>query len=85
TPRGLFEFRHFFSRSLTTETGVACSAAAVRALMTDMLANEKDSKPLSDVALAKKLGENGVRVSRRTVTKYRNLMKVAPVELRKRA
>ncbi|MGQ0699726.1 MAG: RNA polymerase factor sigma-54, partial [Panacagrimonas sp.] len=42
TPRGLFEFRHFFSRSLTTETGVACSAAAVRALMTDMLANEKD-------------------------------------------
>lgn len=85
TPRGLFEFRHFFSRSLATETGGACSAAAVRALMTDMIAREEDSRPLSDVALAKLLGHNGVRVSRRTVTKYRNLMKIPPVELRKRA
>lgn len=85
TPRGLFEFRHFFSRKLATETGGECSAAAVRALMSDMLATEKASSPLSDVALTRMLGQNGVRVSRRTVTKYRNLMKVAPVELRKRA
>lgn len=84
TPRGLFEFRHFFSRSLVTETG-SCSAAAVRALMTDMIAEEPCSRPLSDVDLARKLSDNGVRVSRRTVTKYRNLMKVAPVEMRKRA
>lgn len=85
TPRGLFEFRHFFSRSLATETGGACSAAAVRALMTDMIAREEESRPLSDVALAKQLAQNGVRVSRRTVTKYRNQMKVPPVELRRRA
>lgn len=85
TPRGLFEFRHFFSRSLATETGGACSAASVRALMSDMIANETTATPLSDVALTRLLGQNGVRVSRRTVTKYRNLMKVAPVELRKRA
>lgn len=84
TPRGLFEFRHFFSRSLVTETG-SCSAAAVRALMTDMIAEEPCTRPLSDVDLARKLSDNGVRVSRRTVTKYRNLMKVAPVEMRKRA
>lgn len=85
TPRGLFEFRHFFSRSLATETGGACSAASVRALMSDMIAGESTDTPLSDVALTRMLGENGVRVSRRTVTKYRNLMKVAPLELRKRA
>lgn len=85
TPRGMFEFRHFFSRSLATETGNACSAASVRALMIDMIAGETESTPLSDVALAKKLGQNGVRISRRTVTKYRNLMKVASVELRRRA
>lgn len=85
TPRGLFEFRHFFSRSLATETGTACSAASVRALMSDMLSKEVATTPLSDVALARMLGQNGVRVSRRTVTKYRNLMKVASVELRKRA
>lgn len=85
TPRGMFEFRHFFSRSLATETGGACSAASVRALMSDMIANETTSTPLSDVALTRLLGQNGVRVSRRTVTKYRNLMKVASVEMRKRA
>ncbi|MGQ0622440.1 MAG: RNA polymerase factor sigma-54 [Panacagrimonas sp.] len=85
TPRGLFEFRHFFSRSLATETGGSCSAASVRALMSDMLASETATTPLSDVALTKMLGQNGVRVSRRTVTKYRNLMKVASVEMRKRA
>lgn len=85
TSRGLFEFRHFFSRSLATETGGACSAASVRALMSEMIAGEAPAEPLSDVALTRLLGLNGVRVSRRTVTKYRNLMKVAPVELRKRA
>lgn len=85
TSRGLFEFRHLFSRSLATETGTACSAASVRALMRDMLSKETAATPLSDVALARMLGQNGVRVSRRTVTKYRNLMKVASVELRKRA
>lgn len=85
TPRGMFEFRHFFSRSLATETGGSCSAASVRALIREMIAGEGAETPLSDVALTRKLGENGVRVSRRTVTKYRNLMKVAPVELRKRA
>lgn len=85
TPRGLFEFRHFFSRSLATETGTACSAASVRALMSDMLSQETAARPLSDVELARMLGQNGVRVSRRTVTKYRNLMKVASVEMRKRA
>lgn len=85
TPRGMFEFRHFFSRSLATETGAACSAASVRALMSDMISNETAATPLSDVALTRMLGQNGVRMSRRTVTKYRNLMKVASVELRKRA
>ena len=85
TPRGTFEFRYFFSRSLPTETGGSCSATAVRALITDMIAREKNSRPLSDVALANLLSQNGVRVARRTVTKYRNLMKVAPVEMRRRA
>lgn len=83
TTRGLFEFRHFFSRKLATETGGSCSAASVRALMKEMIANEQ--APKSDVALAKLLTQNGVQISRRTVTKYRNLMKVAPVELRRRA
>lgn len=83
TPSGIFEFRHFFSRELTTDTGGSCSAAAVRALIKEMIAAESPEDPLSDVALARKLAEQGVVVARRTVTKYRGLMKVPPAELRR--
>jgi len=55
----------------------------VRALIRDMIAAENPREPLSDVALTRLLAEQGVVVARRTVTKYRDLMKVPPAELRK--
>jgi len=79
----VFEFKHFFSRELATETGGRCSAAAVRALIRDMIAAEDRRDPLSDVSLTRMLAEQGVVVARRTVTKYRDLMKLPPAELRK--
>jgi RNA polymerase sigma-54 factor len=83
TPRGIFEFKHFFPRELSTESGGTCSAAAVRALLKEMIAKESSSDPLSDVSLAKMLADQGVIVARRTVAKYRHLMKVPPAELRR--
>lgn len=83
TPRGIFEFKHFFPRELGTESGGTCSAAAVRALLKEMIAAEKASDPLSDVTLARLLAQQGVIVARRTVAKYRRLMKVPPAELRR--
>ncbi len=85
TPRGTFEFKHFFSRQLTTHTGGTCSASAVRALMQEMLDVERRDNPLSDVDLARMLGEKGINVARRTVAKYRNQMRIPPVELRRLA
>ncbi|WP_207002859.1 RNA polymerase factor sigma-54 [Trinickia mobilis] len=84
TPRGIFEFRHFFPRKLATETGGRCSAAAVRALIKELIAQEDARDPLSDVSLAKLLAQEGMIVARRTVAKYRNLMKVPPAQLRQR-
>ena len=83
TPRGIFEFKHFFSRELATDTGGACSAAAVRALLKEMISSENRRSPLSDVSLTKMLADQGVIVARRTVAKYRGLMKVPPAELRR--
>ncbi|MFM0237546.1 RNA polymerase factor sigma-54 [Paraburkholderia phytofirmans] len=83
TPRGIFEFKHFFPRELGTESGGTCSAAAVRALLKEMIAAENTHDPLSDVTLAKMLADQGVLVARRTVAKYRHLMKVPPAELRR--
>ncbi len=75
TPRGIFEFKHFFPRELGTESGGTCSAAAVRALLKEMIAAENTHDPLSDVALAKMLSDQGVLVARRTVAKYRQHIK----------
>lgn len=83
TPRGLFEFKHFFSRQLSTSSGGVCSATAIRALIREMIEAEKADEPLSDARLAEMLAEQGVRVARRTVTKYRRLMQLPNVELRR--
>lgn len=83
TPRGLFEFKYFFSRQLETEDGGSCSALAIRALIREFIAAENPEKPLSDVQLAKLLGEQGFKLVRRTVTKYRSQMRVPSVELRR--
>jgi RNA polymerase sigma-54 factor len=83
TPRGIFEFKHFFSRELFTDTGGSCSAAAVRALIKEMIDGENATTPLSDVDLAHMLGEQGVVVARRTVSKYRGQLKYPPAEMRR--
>jgi RNA polymerase sigma-54 factor len=83
TPRGIYEFKRFFPRELETQSGGTCSAAAVRALITEMIAAEDRHEPLSDVVLTRMLAEQGVVVARRTVTKYRQLMKVPPADMRR--
>lgn len=83
TPRGIFEFKHFFSRELSTETGGTCSTTAVRALIKELIAGEDVKAPLSDVTLTQMLARQGVIVARRTVSKYRTLMRVPPAELRR--
>lgn len=82
TPRGVFEFKRFFSRQLATDSGGSCSAAAVRALLKQLISSEDPRQPLSDARLAQMLGEQGLRVARRTVSKYRNLMRLPNVEMR---
>jgi RNA polymerase sigma-54 factor len=85
TPRGIFEFKRFFPRELETRTGGTCSAAAVRALIQEMVHAEDPGNPLSDVSLTEMLGQQGVRVARRTVTKYRQMLKLPAAELRRHA
>lgn len=83
SPRGIFEFKHFFSRELATRSGGTCSAGAVRALIQEMIENEDPRQPLSDVMLAQKLAREGVVVARRTVSKYRAQIKYPSAELRR--
>ncbi|NTX32392.1 RNA polymerase factor sigma-54 [Burkholderia pyrrocinia] len=84
TPHGTFEFKHFFPRKLEAAGKGVCSAAAAKVLIRDMIAAERHTEPLSDVALAQRLEGRGILLARRTVTKYRQAMKIPPAELRRR-
>jgi len=84
TPRGTFEFKYFFSSHVSTAEGGECSATAIRALIKKLIAAEIPNKPLSDNKLAQILGEQGIKVARRTVAKYREAMDIPPSNERKR-
>jgi RNA polymerase sigma-54 factor len=83
TPRGIFELKYFFGSHVATETGGACSATAIRALIKQLVAAEEAKKPLSDSKIAEILGQQGIVVARRTIAKYRESLHIPPVNLRK--
>ncbi len=83
TPRGIFELKFFFSSHVQTDAGGEASAIAIRALLKKLIAAENTRKPLSDNKLAKILSEQGIKVARRTVAKYREAMAIPSSSERK--
>ncbi|SEL30035.1 RNA polymerase factor sigma-54 [Nitrosovibrio tenuis] len=83
TSRGIFELKYFFGSHVATDTGGACSATAIRALIKQMINAENSKKPLSDSQISEILGQQGIMVARRTVAKYRESIQIPPVNLRK--
>ncbi len=76
TPRGTFEFKHFFSVGLATAEGGEASATAIRAMIRKLVDEENPRKPFSDSAIATELQRRGIAVARRTVAKYREAMNI---------
>ncbi len=85
TPRGVFEFRYFFSSHVAASDGTEMSSTAIRAKLKRLIAQESSDCPLSDSKLAELLSSEGIPVARRTVAKYREGMQIAPSNERKRA
>ncbi|QCZ94501.1 RNA polymerase factor sigma-54 [Salinimonas iocasae] len=83
TPRGIFELKYFFSSHVATESGGECSSTAIRALIKKLVAAETPSKPLSDSKIATLLAEQGIKVARRTIAKYRESLSIPPSNQRK--
>ena len=69
--------------AVKASAGGAASSTAIRALIKQLVGAEDGKKPLSDARLAEILGEQGIVVARRTVAKYRELLGIPPVSLRK--
>ena len=73
--RGVFKMRYFFSASLAAE-GAHTSGVAVKDRIKELIDRENAPKPLSDEKLSKLLKADGITVSRRTVMKYRESLKI---------
>ncbi len=84
TPRGIFELKYFFSSHVATTSGGECSSTAIRALIKKLVAAENPRKPLSDNKIAQLLEEQGIKVARRTIAKYRDTLMIPPSNERKR-
>jgi RNA polymerase sigma-54 factor len=85
TPRGIFEFRFFFSSHVSGAGGEDISSVAIRARIRKLIADEPPGKPLSDAQLAEVLSREGVKVARRTVAKYREALGLATSSERRQA
>ena len=86
TPRGSFTLKSFFSVSLAGEEDgdEDKSAAAVRHLISKIVSEETPGRPLSDDAIAAMVSEKGIKLARRTVAKYRTMLKIPSSAERRR-
>lgn len=84
TPVGVLELKYFFSRAMVSANGSACSGTAIRGLIKDIIEAESPEAPLSDAEITRQLAEQGLVVARRTVTKYRQMLKIEAVDRRRR-
>ncbi len=84
TPRGVYELKYLFSSGLQTEDGDDVSAKAAKEKISALVGEEDKKDPLSDQRIAELLQEQGLKIARRTVAKYREALRILPARARRR-
>lgn len=85
TPIGVYELKYFFTTGIISEDGSSLSNRSIQEMIKRIVDAEDPRKPLSDQAIEAELKEQGVSVARRTVAKYRGILKIPPSHHRRRA
>ena len=83
TPQGIFELKYFFNSSINRTTGEALASASVQDMIKRLIKNEDPQKPYSDDKLKDILLNSNVNIARRTVAKYRDVLKILSSNKRK--
>lgn len=83
TPKGVFELRHFFETGIMDESGEEIGVSKIKQEILEMIQKENKHKPLSDQKICEELARKGMPISRRTVAKYRDEMKILGSSQRK--
>ena len=76
TPQGIFEMKFFFTGGFQNVNGSMESWESIRQKLFEIVAKENKKNPLSDEEVAEKFRISGVDIARRTITKYRRIMKI---------
>jgi RNA polymerase sigma-54 factor len=84
TPQGLYELKYFFNSGLSTSEGEFLASESVKNRIKEIIEKEDPKKPLSDQKIAELLSGQTVNIARRTVTKYREMLKFGSSSERKR-
>ena len=83
TPQGLFELKYFFNSSINRIEGEAIASASVQEKIKQIIESENPRKPYSDSKISQILKRENINIARRTVAKYREMLKVLPSNKRK--
>jgi len=84
TPHGVFEIKYFFNAGVPQESGEDLSKRMVKQKIETLIRGEDPAKPLSDQEIYQRLNNEGIQIARRTVSKYREELKILPARFRKR-
>tara|TARA_B100000945_G_scaffold276698_1_gene241498 strand:+ start:707 stop:2071 length:1365 start_codon:yes stop_codon:yes gene_type:complete len=77
TPRGVYELKYFFSSEIQTDYGKKLSSITIKEMIKKLIKDEDTRSPMSDSQISKSFSENGIKVARRTITKYRESMGIS--------
>ncbi|MCL5878987.1 MAG: RNA polymerase factor sigma-54 [Deltaproteobacteria bacterium] len=83
TQWGIYELKYFFSPSLKTDNGDLLSTKLVKQKIKELIDKESQSAPLSDTDIVRILKTEGINIARRTVAKYREIMNISPLHIRR--
>ncbi len=84
TPLGVFEIKYFFNTGIASTDGEDMSKRSVKQRLSEIINSEEVTKPMSDQEIFKRLNEEGIKLARRTVTKYREELGIKPARFRKK-
>jgi RNA polymerase sigma-54 factor len=84
TPQGIFELKYFFNSGISKTDGDSVASESVKLKIKDLVENEDPKNPLSDQKIVEALKKDGIKIARRTVAKYRDVLKILPSSKRKK-
>jgi RNA polymerase sigma-54 factor len=84
TPHGVFEIKYFFNAGISRSDGGELSKRHVKTRIEEIIKAENQENPLSDQDIYRQLQTDGIKLARRTVTKYREELKIQPARFRRR-